>query len=102
MQVALAGQGQTPAGVLGQGVQHVVEEADSRVDADCLRLARLGGVAVLARHLQARVGVGGECAAVEVEGDLDLGLVGVARKGGPPGCGFGGAHFECWVYAAVG
>jgi hypothetical protein len=87
--------------VLGQGVQHVVEEANARVDADCLRLARLGGMAVGAAYLQALIRVWRECAAVEVEGDLDLGLVGVARKGGPPRRGLGGAHFEYSGYDLV-
>lgn len=84
VKVALAGDGQTPAGVLGEGVEHVVEEADARVDADGLGLACLGGVFGDGRG-EPLVGVWGECPAVEVEGHLDLCLVGVAREGGPSG-----------------
>lgn len=72
--------------MLGQSVEHVVEEANACADADSLRFARLGSVVARVAHLQAGVGVWGECAAIEVEGDLDFGLVGVARKGRPPGC----------------
>ena len=97
MQIALAGEGKAPAGVLGQGVQHVVEEADAGVDADCLRLARLRGVTVGAGDLEALVGLGRERAAVEVERNLDLGLVGVAREGGPADRGLGGGHCACGV-----
>lgn len=82
VKVALAVNGQAPAGVLGQRVQHVVEEADARVDGNRLRLAALRGVGVLVGE-QAGVGVGRECAAVNVEGHLDLGLVGVAGERGP-------------------
>lgn len=45
MQVARAAQAQGPAGVLGKGVDHVVEEADARGDGDGLRGGELGGVA---------------------------------------------------------
>jgi hypothetical protein len=75
VQVAAGAQAHAPAAVLGQGVQHVVEEADARVYADGLRLGLLGGVfeggAIGAVEL-------GQGAAVEVERELDLGLVGVA------------------------
>lgn len=92
VQVALAVDGETPAGVLGQGVQHVVEEADAGVDGDGLRLAALGGVLAV-RLEQTGIRLGGERAAVNVEGHLDLGLVGVAGEGGPAGGG-GGGHCE--------
>lgn len=82
MKVTLALNGQAPSGVLGQGVEHVVQEADARVDGNRLRLARLRGVAGLALE-QAGVGVRGEGPAVEVEGHLDLGLVGVTGQRGP-------------------
>lgn len=86
MQISLAVNGQTPAGVLGQRVQHVVEKAYPRVDGNCLRFATLRGM--LGRGCEeAGVGIGGECAAVNVEGHLDLGLVCVAGEGGPARAG---------------
>lgn len=84
VKITLAGYGETPAGVFRESVEHVVEEADARVDVDGLALAGLFGV-VVASGEEARVGCGGEGASVEVEGQLDLGLVGVAGDGGPPG-----------------
>lgn len=66
VEVALARQGQTPARVLGQGVEHVVEEADARVHADGLRLAGLARMALGDGGKQLRVGVWGKCPAVEV------------------------------------
>lgn len=84
MEVTLADDGEAPPRVLREGVEHVVQEADARVDADGLRLARLRGV-VVAGLEEARVRVRGEVAAVEVQRHLDLGLVGVARDGGPAG-----------------
>jgi hypothetical protein len=62
-------------------MQHVVKEANACVDADGLRLACLRGVAVFAE--EAAVCFWRESPAIEVEGELDLGLVGVARKGSP-------------------
>ena len=89
MQITLAGDDEGPAGVLGQGVQHVVEEADAGLQEDGLRLAGLRGMAALCAVLDqlqhALVGVGRKGAAVEVESELDRRLVGVAREGGPPG-----------------
>lgn len=80
MEIALAVERHAPAGVLGQCVQHVVQEADARVDGNHLRLAGLRGVC--ARSLeQASVGILRELAAVDAEGDLDRGLVGVAGQG---------------------
>lgn len=90
MQISLALNGQTPSRVLGEGVQHVVEEPDARVHADGLGLAGLGGVATVAvLREQPRVRVRGKRAAVEVEGELDLCLVGVAGESGPA-LGLGG------------
>jgi hypothetical protein len=87
VQVAAGAQAHAPAAVLGQGVQHVVEEADAGVDADGLRLGLLGGVfeggAIDAVEL-------GQGAAVEVERELDLGLVGVAVEDGGADALFGG------------
>ena len=77
-------------------MEHVIEETNAGVDADCLRLAGLSGVAIGNSDVQALIGLGRECAAIKVEGDLDLGLVGVARKGGPAGRRLFGAHFV-WV-----
>ena len=79
VKVSTGAQAHAPAAVLGQGVQHVVEEANAGVYADGLRLGRLRGVlegrAVDAVEL-------GDVTAVEVEGELDLGLVGVAVEDG--------------------
>ena len=87
VQVAAGAQAHAPAAVLGQGVQHVVEEADARVYADGLRFGLLGGVfeggAIDAVEL-------GQGAAVEVERELDLGLVGVAVEDGGADALFGG------------
>ena len=83
VKVTLAVDGERPAGVLGQGVEHVVEEADARMDGNCLRHAGLRGMAVSAVLEEARVGVRREVAAVQVDCELDLGLVGVASESGP-------------------
>lgn len=99
MEITLAVQSQTPAGVLGQGVEHVIEEANAGVDGNLLRLAGLGSVALLVAE-QAGVGVGREIAAIEVERKLDLGLVGVAGKGGPAGVGRG-SHCAMWCLCGV-
>lgn len=82
MKVTLAGDGETPAGVLRQSVKHVVEESDAGVDADRLGLACLRGMAFEGLG-QPLVRVGGEVAAIDVEGELDLGLVGVAGNRRP-------------------
>lgn len=98
MQVALGAQAHAPAAVLGQGVQHVVEEANAGVHADLLRLGLLGGVveggAIGAIEL-------GQRAAVEVECELDLGLVGVAVDGRGAEALFGRhvGWWSCDVYA---
>lgn len=98
MQVALADQGQTPASVLGEGMEHVVEEADARVDADGLGLAGLGGVAVTEGRGESRVGIGWECPAIQVDGKLDLGLVRVASESGPSGRVGGRRHFAGFFF----
>ena len=68
-------------------MQHVVEEANAGVDADGLALGLLGGVfeggAIDAVEL-------GQGAAVEVERELDLGLVGVTVEDGGADALFGG------------
>ena len=79
MQVSAGAQAHAPAAVLGQGVQHVVEEANAGVYADGLRLGRLRGV--LEGGVIDAVELG-NVTAVEVEGELDLGLVGVAVEDG--------------------
>lgn len=93
VKVTLAGNGETPASVLGQGVEHVVEEADAGVDVDDLALAGLLGVVVTGGE-EAGVGIRGEVTTVEVEGELDLGLVGVAGDAGP--ARFRGSHCGGW------
>lgn len=85
VEVALAAQVEGPAGVLGQRVQHVVEEADAGVDVDVLGFGFLEGVLVGALGPGDRGDVG-ELAAVDAELDLHLGLFGVAVDG----CGAGG------------
>lgn len=96
VKITLASKSKRPASVLGEGVEHVIEETDAGVDANCLRLARLRGVAFSDSDVQALIRLGRECAAIKVEGDLNLGLVGVTRKGGPAGRRLFGAHFV-WV-----
>ena len=86
--------------MLGQRVEHVVEEANARVEGDALRLAALRGVRVVGLE-QAGICVGRECAAVNVEGELDLGLVGVAREGGPAGVDGGGHCLRRRAYSMV-
>jgi hypothetical protein len=91
--------------VLGERVDHVIEEADACVDGDFLACRLLCGmvfvdllalaVEILLVERVPEVGllVGREVAAVEVDGDLDLGLVGIAVEGGGArhgvGCSFG-------------
>lgn len=89
-EVALASDQQRPACVLGPGVQHVVQEADPRPDPDVLGAIQLAGMvaAVLLRDggfvfEDCTFGwEGGEPAAVEGEGDLDVRFVGFAFLGG--------------------
>lgn len=97
VQVALAAYPQTPASVFCECVDHVVEEADAGVDGDFLAvgfLRRMVFVNLLAFTVEVflvesvpEVGllVGVESAAVEVYGDLDFGLVGVAVEAGSAG-----------------
>lgn len=98
VKIALARQRQTPAGVLGQGVEHVVEEADARVHADGLRLARLARVALADGRHQSRIGIRRELPTIEVQGELDLGLVRVADECGPPLARFLGTHGRSFAY----
>lgn len=92
MEIALAVERHAPAGVLGQRMQHVVQEADACVDGNHLRLAGLRGVRAGGLE-QARVGILRELAAVDAEGDLDRRLVGVAGQGRSSD-GEGRGH--CW------
>lgn len=100
VQVALAPYAQTPASVLGHGVNHVVEEADACVDRDLLRRRFLGSmvlVDLLTLAIEILLVVGGpevamlvrwEVAAIEVYRDLDLRLVRVAvEAAGSRHCG---------------
>lgn len=79
MQVALAPEPQTPARVLRKGVEHVVEESNASVNVNVLALGELGGMALsisvgrILRELQ--------CTTVQVQAELNLGLVGVAVEG---------------------
>lgn len=91
VEISLAAEGEAPTGVLGQGVEHVVEEPDAGVYRDALRLAGLRGVRGGGLE-EARVGGGGKVSAVEVDGQLDLGLVGVAGKGCGSDSEIGRAH----------
>lgn len=97
MEIALAVERHAPAGVLGQRMQHVVQEADARVDGNHLRLAGLRGVCAGGLE-QARVGILREFAAVDAEGDLDRGLVCVAGQGRSSD-GEGRSH--CWEWIDV-
>ena len=94
VQVSAGAQAHAPAAVLGQGVQHVVEEANAGVYADGLRLGRLRGV------LEGRVIDAvelGDVTAVEVEGELDLGFVGVAVEDGGADARGGRHGGWCWI-----
>lgn len=78
VKITASTQAHAPAAVLGEGVQHVVQEANAGVYADLLRLGVLCGM------LECRaIGILelGQSAAVEVERKLDLRLVGVAVDG---------------------
>jgi len=86
VQVTAGAKAHAPAAVLGQGVQHVVEEANAGVYADGLRLGLLRGV--LEGRVIDAVELGNR-AAIEVEGELDLGLVGVAVDDGGADAGLG-------------
>lgn len=113
VQVALDADAQRPAGVLGHGVDHVVEEADARVDGDLLRVGLLCGVVLVdllalavqvllvQRGPEVGMGVGLQLAAIEVDRDLDLGLVGVAVEGGGAWHGGGGSAFRFGSNIAV-
>ena len=82
MQVAVAIDGKAPAGMFGQSMQHVIEEANASADGNFLRLAGLGGMTVFVAE-QTGVCVRREVAAVKVDGELDLGLVSVAGESSP-------------------
>lgn len=61
-------------------MEHVVEESDTSVYRDDLGFAGLGGMAGGSGFEETSIGVGWEFAAVEVDGELDFGLVGVAGE----------------------
>jgi hypothetical protein len=84
VKVTLAVQSQTPASMLSQGMEHVVEEANSCVDSNLLGLACLRSMAIIAVE-KTGIGVWREIAAVKVESELDLGLVGVTSESSPSG-----------------
>lgn len=110
VQITLGSDRQAPPRVLGQRVQHVVQEPDPRADRDLLRgrelrrvrrlrrrhdaaLRGLGGLGVFWRREVRAFLVGWEHAAVEGQRDLDLGLVRDAGDGGGA-AGEGGGHGE--------
>jgi len=100
VQVALAAQPEGPAGVFGEGVQHVVEEADAGINVDVLGGGFLEGVFVCARG-PGDGGDGVELAAVDAEFDLDFGFFGIAvdcggaRSEGEGVCGCHGGWMRC-------
>ena len=69
----------------------MIQKPDSGVDIYYLALARLAGMGLDVVD-QARVGLRREVAAIEVDGQLDFGFVGIARKRGPTGFGGFGSH----------
>ena len=95
VQVAFGPDPQTPAGVFGEGVQHVVEKANASVDVYCLRLRGLSGVRLCFRGAIGCYRVQG--AAVEVYRELDLGLICVAVDCRGAYSLFG----HCWVSSVV-
>ena len=99
-EVTLTADDERPAGVLGPGVQHVVEEADAGPYPDVLGALELGGVvggalggyAIVVLEDCAGGCEVGKGAAVEGEGDLDVGFVCFALLGGGAGLGGRGRH----------
>lgn len=63
-------------------MEHVVKEANSRVDRNGLGFGALGGVCGIGLQ-QASVGIGRKVAAVKVNRELNFGLVRVSRQSGP-------------------
>ena len=84
VKITLAVQSQTPASMLSQSMEHVVEEANSSVDSNLLGLAGLRGMAILIVE-KTGVSLWREIAAVEVKSELDLSLVGVTGESSPSG-----------------
>lgn len=81
----------------------MIQKPDSGVDIYYLALARLAGMGLDVVD-QARVGLRREVAAIEVDGQLDFGFVGIARERSP--AGFGGfghcAGIECLTKCVKG
>lgn len=100
MDIANALENQTPAGVLGEGMDHMVEEANAGVDADDLRGGVLCGVGGSLFEGRFEEGLSQEdVAAVQRQGNLDLGFVGVSDEGGGSSVG----HFvQSWSLWMVG
>lgn len=91
VQVALAVKGHAPASVLGKSVEHVVQEANASVDGDPLGAAGLRGMA-LKNLEESGVGIRRQFAAIEADGKLNLGLVGIAGERGPARSNSLGSH----------
>ena len=105
VQVARGAQPQAPARVLGQRVQHMVQEADARRDTDLLRGGGLRGVlaGVPVRGFLGLL-VGRQRTAVKVQAQVDLRLVGVAGDGGAAdgaGSGHDRSRWNFWEDMAV-
>ena len=92
VEIALCANRQTPPRMLRQRMQRMIQEANARVDVDDLALASLAGMGLDVVE-KAGVGLRRKVAAIEVDGQLDLGFVGIARKRGPAGFGGFGSHF---------
>lgn len=67
--------------MLSQRMQHMIQKPNARIDGYRLALARLCCVPIICAICEAFVCICGEGPAVEVDGQLDFGFVGVAREG---------------------
>ena len=69
--------------MLCQSMEHVIQEANASIHGNLLRGARLRGMAM--RHVEKpRVCVRWQFTAIKVDGQLDLGLIGIAGESRPP------------------
>jgi hypothetical protein len=65
--------------MLRKSMEHVIQEANPGIDSDGLRLRSLRRMAV-GPVQEPAIRVGWECATVQIDRQLDLGFVGVARE----------------------